>query len=274
MLSASEIMLHSTARIECIRADGSTSSGTGFYFSFFRTENGSFPSLITNKHVVEDAIESWIHVTLAKGEYEPDYGNHVRIKCQDWLPHPDATVDLVVSPLGAQFKQLKQQDKRALFLSMDNRNLADEAFLSGLTAMEDVVVIGYPNGIWDQVNNLPILRKGITATPPFIDYSGKKEFLVDCAIYPGSSGSPVYLYNHGSYSTKTGGLHVGSRFSLLGIVYAVYQHEVSGKIVIEHIPTATVPIPISKTPNNIGLCIKSSRLLEFEQYFDPSGKFP
>jgi hypothetical protein len=264
MLSVSEVIMHSTARIECKRPDGSTSSGSGFYFSFFRNEQGSFPVLVTNKHVVAGCIDSWFYATLATGRYEPDYGTHVLVKCQDWIAHPDASVDLVVSPVGKQFKSLESQGQKPFYSSVDRNSVADHSYMQGLTALEDVIVIGYPNGLWDQVNNLPIARKGVTATPAFIDYAGKKEFLIDCSIFPGSSGSPVYLFNQGAFAKQDGSLHLGSRTSLLGIVYAVYEHTISGEIVLKPVPTATLPIPVSKTPNNIGLCIKSSRLVEFE----------
>ena len=54
-------------------------------------------------------------------------------------------------------------------------------------------MIGYPDGIWDSVNNLPVIRKGITATHPHISWNGKTEFLTDIASFPGSSGSPYFL---------------------------------------------------------------------------------
>jgi len=44
-------------------------------------------------------------------------------------------------------------------------------------------MIGYPSGLWDTKNNLPIVRKGITATTPYFDYNGKREFLVDIAAF-------------------------------------------------------------------------------------------
>jgi Trypsin-like peptidase domain len=268
MLSVSEIMTHSTARIECTYPDGSSSSGSGFYYNFFRTEHGSLPALVTNRHVVEGSKDSWFHITMAKGNYEPDYGKHQRVKCQDWIYHPDASVDLAVSLVGSTFKLLEAEGKKAFYSSVHKSAVADHKYTQGLTAFEDIVVIGYPNGIWDHVNNLPILRRGMTATPLFIDYHGKKEFLIDCSIFPGSSGSPVYLFNQGSYASQDGSLHVGSRTSLLGIVYAVYEHTISGEMVIKHIPTTTLPVPVSKAPNNIGLCIKSSRLLEFEKILE------
>ena len=33
-----------------------------------------------------------------------------------------------------------------------------------ISRIEDITVVGYPDGIWDSYNNMPIVRKGITAT--------------------------------------------------------------------------------------------------------------
>ena len=53
--------------------------------------------------------------------------------------------------------------------------------MSELSAIEEIIMIGYPVGIWDSANNMPIVRKGITATRPDIDYEGRKEFMIDAA---------------------------------------------------------------------------------------------
>ena len=57
--------------------------------------------------------------------------------------------------------------------------------------VEDVLMIGYPNGLWDTTHNMPIIRRGTIATDIKLDYNEKKEFVIDAACFPGSSGSPV-----------------------------------------------------------------------------------
>lgn len=37
-------------------------------------------------------------------------------------------------------------------------------------------------------------RRGITATNINFDYNGKKEFVIDAACFPGSSGFPVFIW--------------------------------------------------------------------------------
>lgn len=65
---------------------------------------------------------------------------------------------------------------------------------------------------WDAYNNMPITRRGITATPLHVDFENAPRFLIDAAIYGGSSGTPVFVFNQGSYTKPDGGLYAGIRF--------------------------------------------------------------
>jgi hypothetical protein len=125
-------------------------------------------------------------------------------------------------------------------------------------------MIGYPNGLWDSVHNMPIFRRGITATHPRLDWNGKPEFLIDAACFPGSSGSPVFLLNEGGYFSR-GGLRLGSgRLKLLGVLYAGPQHTVEGEIKIVNVPIQNKPIALSAIPNNLGIVIRSTALKDIE----------
>ena len=132
-------------------------------------------------------------------------------------------------------------------------------------------MIGYPNGLWDSLNNMPIIRKGITATNYNLDYNGKKEFVIDAACFPGSSGSLVMLCNVGGYRDKQGNLNWGnSRVYLLGILYAGPQLTVTGDIRIINIPTVQQKaMAVSHVPNNLGYIIKAERILDFIPIFEP-----
>lgn len=144
--------------------------------------------------------------------------------------------------------------------------LLTEKHKDELTAIEDVLMIGYPNGIWDSVNNMPIFRKGTTATNPLIDYNGKKEIMIDIAAFPGSSGSPVLIFNDSGYRDKRGNMFMGAqRVILLGVLYAGPQATTTGEIVMT--PNVQRPIFVSQIPNNLGLIIKSERIIEMEKLF-------
>ncbi len=124
-------------------------------------------------------------------------------------------------------------------------------------------MVGYPNGLWDEVHNKPIFRKGITASHLKFDYNGKKEFLIDAACFPGSSGSPVFLLYEGAFNDRNGELYGGTKFNLLGTLYAGPQHTAKGEIMIK--PINQLPTIMTSIPNNLGFVIKSSRILELEK---------
>jgi len=141
-----------------------------------------------------------------------------------------------------------------------------------MLGIEEIIMIGYPAGIWDKYNNMPIIRRGMTATHINQDYENRPEFMIDAACFPGSSGSPVFLYNIGGYSTKLkriprkiiiSGQIKGNRVKLIGILYAGPQFSVNGEMEIIEIPTKSDAKVISNIPMNLGLVIKSNKLLEF-----------
>jgi hypothetical protein len=74
----------------------------------------------------------------------------------------------------------------------------------------------------------------------------------------------VFVYNNGSYGGFGGaGLVLGTRLMLIGVLYAGHLHTAVGEIKVVPIPTATMPVPISQIPNNLGICIHASRILDF-----------
>ncbi len=150
---------------------------------------------------------------------------------------------------------------------MDEALIPTETELPKYGVFQEVKFIGYPIGIWDEKNNLPVARRGMTATDPAVDYNGRAEFLVDAAVFPGSSGSPVYIANEGM-NFFDGGLYAGSRIRFLGILYALYQYTSEGRIEIVTIPTAFDAKVKTQIPANLGLVIKAERLNAFKGVFE------
>jgi hypothetical protein len=148
---------------------------------------------------------------------------------------------------------------------LDQTLIPSENGFRDLTPLEDTLIVGYPNAISDTTNNIPVFRRGITATPAYLDFKGRKEFLIDASIFPGSSGSPVFLFNQGTWVKRSGETVAGGyRILLLGVVYAVALHTATGEIVLAPAPTQARPSVASQIPNNLGVCVRSSRILDFE----------
>ena len=190
-----------------------------------------------------------------------------------WLKHPEAEVDLCAMPIAPILNLLNQQQKKLFFISIDNSLLPTQNELIDLRHVEDILMVGYPNGLWDEVNNMPLFRKGITSTHPKMDWNGKKEILIDAACFPGSSGSPVFLFDEGGYVDKRGNTVMGgTRIKLLGVLYAGPQHTVTGEIEIVTVPTVDKPMAFSGIPNNIGIVIKSEKLKEIDDLFSANSQ--
>lgn len=273
-----EQVQHATVMIRCINKKGEHSSGTGFLFAFFRHEGKEVPAVVTNKHVVVGAEKGSFRWTLKNSGGGPDYGKfHDVVFDQDfekgWLPHPDPAVDLVIFPLAKILETLAAGGNSPYTTSADVKTIPTDEIFKDLLPLEDVLIVGYPDGISDIRNNIPVFRRGITATPVNIDFEGRKEFLIDAAIFPGSSGSPVFVYNQGSWVNRKNEVQIGTRLMLVGVVYAVAQHSVNGEIKIVPAPTQK-QVAVSRIPNNLGLCIKSSRILEFEPMIVSGGFVP
>jgi hypothetical protein len=276
-LTPTELMGHATVRIECVNAGGGRSSGTGFFYNLFQAGEQSVPVIVTNKHVLNENVMAAFVLTLAKADGSPDTGKLERVEMSSlpgkWIGHPDPKVDLAIIPTADLIRTLQAQGKKPFLVSLDQAIIPTPDILSSLTPVEDVLVVGYPDGIWDSYNNSPIFRRGITATAPYLSFNGNTEFLIDCSIFPGSSGSPVFLFNEGSHPSRNGGLVIGRRLYFLGVVHAVWQHTITGQMMIVPAPTDTRSIPVSSIPNNLGVCVMASRVLDFEPVIVRAGLF-
>lgn len=267
-LSISEKLMHSTIRIEVLNEQGHVvSTGTGFFFNFSIHRKDNVPTLVTNKHVVRGAKIGRIIFTVRK-DNKPVYGEKLPYIIhgfeESFIFHPDENVDLCIMPLNPIYEDAHIRFNKQLFnVCLNEDFIPTKEHLEKFCALEDVVMIGYPNGLWDEINNLPIIRKGTTAIHPKFDYNGKTDIVMDIASFPGSSGSPVCIYNQGSYSNGNG-MYLGSRLIFLGILYAGPQQAVTGEIGTRVIPTSVVPVPITNVMMNLGYAVKSQRLLDFK----------
>lgn len=267
-MSFSEMITYSTVLIRCEYNDGTSGSGTGFIMNICNDSDTDnyIPILITNNHVVENCVKTVFEFCEAD-----ENGNPIDKKTfsfiyegNSWIHHPDENVDLCCLLLAETLTELEQRNAKIFYISLETVLIPNQEVLSKLSAMEEVVMVGYPRGLSDEYNHKPIIRRGITSSHPKKDYQGKKETLLDISSYPGSSGSPIFILNQGTY-TEQNNVVVGTRIYLLGVLYGVYEFDAVGVLQFANLPNS--PVPVTRIPINLGIMIKSERIFEFEEMF-------
>ena len=136
-----------------------------------------------------------------------------------------------------------------------------------LDAIEPVTFVGYPNGVWDSKNLLPVARRGTTASPIEVDFEGTPCFLIDASVFGGSSGSPVFILNQGSFATNEGGIVIGSRFLFVGVIAAVFFRTHLNQIIPVPIPTQVQPMAQQQEMIDLGIVFKARTVVETIEAF-------
>lgn len=215
-----EQLMYTTLRVECINSNNVCYSiGTGFILQRPISEDKYKLYLVSNKHVLVGADAIAISFTKANNG-QPEIGNTIRIPIRNISSaikeHPDKDVDIAIIECTGLFISFNQQ-LYFKYVSYDMLATFDE---TELTVAENVYFIGYPDNRYDAKNNLPLVRNGMIASHPKLDYNGKPVFIIDAQVFPGSSGSPVYI-DLTYENMKNGQFVVGKRnLKLLGIVSA------------------------------------------------------
>ena len=198
------------------------------------------------------------------------FGDTVKVKFEskDWIHHPDRNIDLSVLPLLPRFGDLNIDMQKEMFLKFFNRSIPDQDTWEMFSPMEDIVMIDFPNGFYDERNNAPVVRKGVTATHPKLNYKDNEAFWIDVTIYPGMSGSPVFVAVYGLKFYKTGGQSHGAKTYFLGVLSAMARYskykpgiEVGFIPSSEDSPGRDILIVIS----SLGYVIKATRLKDFDR---------
>lgn len=269
--SIAEHLFFTTVRIDTVGASGAQGSGTGFLFAHKISEDNHVPFVVTNKHVVLGEAGGSLTFLQRKGE-DAHLGAGFRLRIDDWpqawFGHPAADVDVAVCPFLPLEAHIKQQNGVDLFYRYITTDMVPTAAQAEtLDAIEPVTFIGYPNGIWDRANFLPIARRGTTATPIAVDFDGTPRFLIDASVFGGSSGSPVFIFNQGMYSDKSGNSVIGSRALFVGIVAAVFYRTQFNQIVSVPIPSQMQPMVEHREMIDLGLVFKARTVVETIEAF-------
>ncbi|WP_367349677.1 trypsin-like peptidase domain-containing protein [Sphingobium yanoikuyae] len=256
-------IIYSTIKITSVLADKAIATGTGFFFKFNLLSGEVCYYLFTNKHVISGADSIQININMSDDDMQFLEGGHLLTIPLDGsvLYHPDQDVDLCAIPRGNIFDQVVD-GKRFFFRCLSEDNVPSDNDLHNLDTVEGVWMVGCPNGIYDSLNNVPIVRSGITATSPRLLYRGKQEFMVDMACFPGSSGSPIFLapsYIRYNRQTENFDFGVSANVFLLGILYAGPLVTNNGEVILSSNPRVEV-----SSMMHLGYAIRSSRILDFK----------
>ncbi len=198
--------------------------GTGVIFGINYNDSFIIPCIITAKHVFEDSSQKWtpnrIRIKFSwANERRIDEYFGIEIKLSDsnetyWYKHPNSDIDLACLPI-THFSVLNISD-------FENHKsmpiLPNSMFSSSNEIFEGapILVFGYPGAVGLEFSNKALTRSGIIAwLSPHSPL--KSKILIDCNIFPGNSGGPVFrtIGLMDKYGNKTLG---GNSISFLGIV--------------------------------------------------------
>lgn len=259
--SLAKKLLFNTVRVDTELEDGSEGSGTAFVIEHSHA-GGSTTFIVTNRHVVENVRRGGL-VFTQKHKGQPIIGQRFQLNIDDfphaWFLHPDADIDLAIVPMRPLEQAAHDQGVELYYHAIDSRLAPDAAQLRALDALEEILFIGYPSGVWDQTNLMPILRRGTTATPMLLDFEGRKEFLIDAAVYPGSSGSPVFVYPPDTGRPLSLG---GRKFLFAGVVAAVFFREEANQLVPAPVPANNHGMVMGSEMIDLGLVIKAQSVID------------
>ncbi len=219
-----ENLLYTTIRME-EKTGEKAGVGTGFFYFY---DDRLF--IVTNKHVVEGVKNGSFIMLKGKtenGQWRPILGRGTEIFFSEeyFSGHPDSKIDIAVANVTAAINALKSQGIEPFWMHLTKELIpTKEEEEEYFNPAEEIYFVGYPSGLWDMKNILPIIRKGITATPYYVNFMNEKKFLIDASVFPGSSGSPVFIFNNSHFSDKYGRITYKPRIKFLGVISKTFLH--------------------------------------------------
>ncbi|HCI6743238.1 TPA: trypsin-like peptidase domain-containing protein [Klebsiella variicola subsp. variicola] len=259
-----------TALVTLKSGNTPVSTGTGFFYK----SSDSFMFLVTNYHVVtgigphERGVKPFLGDSLVvqlRDKNGKAYTETIPLilgEYLNWLEHPsDTEADLVLIPLPIDM--MTEVD----FTYIDSTVVIEDILLH---PSSPVVMIGYPRGISDAVNNLPIWKTGSLASEPEYDFNGKKIIVVDISAFPGMSGSPALFVSTSGYETKSGSviMKFGMSIHFLGIFASMQVF--NSTMYIEQLQNKPSFIASQSESLQLGHVWKASLIEETAKTLDPN----
>lgn len=215
-----EQALYTTVRIECLDKEGMLKGvGTGFFVQQ-PVDGGVRIHLVSNKHVLCGCEAIRISFTVMNGG-APNNDASIAIPigqvANSIVGHSSPEVDIAILTCTGLFNLMPEK----LFFKAVGYDMLASFEEPELSVAGNVYFVGYPDDRYDAVHNLPLIRTGIIASHPKLDYNGAPSFIIDAQVFPGSSGSPVFI-DLASENIKNGIISPGGNVKLLGVVAQTY----------------------------------------------------
>ncbi|MBI2284161.1 MAG: hypothetical protein HYU71_10660 [Bacteroidetes bacterium] len=244
---------------------------TGFFF-LLDTRKGKVPSIITTRTAVQSAQSLSFFFLEADTAGLPLYGKQRQItiarKDLPILFHPEENVDLALIPINPVLDGLVRQKIRISYHSLDESIIPSDSVMNTLNVTEDLMMIGHPSGIRPEFNGVPFIKKGVSATPIFLDYQQQKEFLADIPLFDGAAGAPVILYQI-NYNDRYDRRTIAQRLFLVGINYGALSDGYHKKTV----PRLTQVLSGQEQASaekvfDAAIILKSQKILDFRKLLE------
>ena len=184
-------LIQATVQVEQPLGDGTRTVGTGFLVSDPTPDGKPRTVLVTANHVFkkmpgpiatigfrfENADGSW--------RYDPE-PLRIRDGAKElWTRHPDRDVAVISITAPPEFA------KAAIPLDW---LASDDTFNKyELGPGDELLALGFPEGLSANTAGFPILRSGKVASFPLGPSDAFPTFLLDFNVFPGNSGGPVYM---------------------------------------------------------------------------------
>ena len=184
-------LIAATVQIEQTLPDGARTIGTGFLISDPTPDGKPRTVLVTANHVFGGMPGVKAHIGYRVKDkdgvwsFDPE---PLTIRDHDdqplWRRHPTRDVAAIVVKAPAAFA------KAAIPLAW---LAGSDTFTKyGVGPGDEMMVLGYPQGLSANAAGFPILRSGRVASPIEPD-TVSPTFLLDFRVFPGNSGGPVFI---------------------------------------------------------------------------------
>lgn len=188
--------------------------------------NQIVPCLITAKHCFENKKQKWFPESLQlrfNGSDTLSFDEYLGIKLKLidkgkklWFAYPDSLVDLACIPLTDANIIVSKDDPISIVPIPYDAFGASSDIYDGA----EIFVLGFPGVVGYDVLVKSVLRRGIISwTSP--RNPQQNTFLIDCNIFPGNSGGPVFTYPIGI--ANNGVVRNGGFIRFAGIVSKIYN---------------------------------------------------